>query len=360
MERFNNILMFCPTLWGNNIVRTYPFVRALGGRRIIVAGWLKKGKSIYEPYKGRMNFLPLRTGARLPYDLLKLMRAARKADVIHCFKPIWSSMLPAWALSKLFRKPLVLDIEDLDWKPGGMPSLNSLSHFIAKKVRVKTVHSTALQRLWGGKIIRTGADESFFETDRKGAEDVRKSLGLKGKFVIIFAGAIRPHKGFEILAEAVKKLPNNVVLLSVGAADETSVRALDAVRRDISDRLVTVSPQPFEKMPSFLAASDMVVLPQLQEESAEHQIPAKLYDAMAASKSIAVSDVGDMPEILGNTGIVFRAGDSDACTGAIRKVMDNPAGAEVMGKAARARCKRLYSADNIRQELLSAYSEASR
>jgi len=359
MKGANSILMFCSTLWGNNLARTYPFYRALGGGKVVVAGWLKRGKDIYGPYKGKMHFLPLRLGASLPLDLLRLLREAARADVIHCFKPLWSSFLPARTLSWLFRKPLVLDIEDLDWQPDGRFSLNSLSHGMAKKVRVKTVHSRALQKLWGGNIVRTGADEIFFADHVHGGKKIRELYGLRDRFVITFAGSLRPHKGFDVMAAALEHLPENVILMVVGASDETSKAMLDDYRTRLGERIMLIPPQPFDKMPDFLAAADMVVLPQLNNPTAEHQIPAKLYDAMAAGKPVAVSDVGDMPEILGGTGIVFRAGDADACAGAIRQVMENPEWAKELGNAARERCRGLYSTDKTREELLAAYEDAS-
>ena len=66
-----------------------------------------------------------------------------------------------------------------------------------------------------------------------------------------------------------------------------------------------VGPRPHSEMPSFLAASDMVVLPQRKTLFAKAQVPAKVFEAMAMGKPIISTSISDLPEILDRCGIVI-------------------------------------------------------
>ena len=76
----------------------------------------------------------------------------------------------------------------------------------------------------------------------------------------MFLGTPRPHKGLEDLIEAIKLLKDNDVLLVVVGVQENrySQHLVKLGKKTIGERFREFGLQPFEKVPEFLAAADVV------------------------------------------------------------------------------------------------------
>jgi glycosyltransferase involved in cell wall biosynthesis len=78
---------------------------------------------------------------------------------------------------------------------------------------------------------------------------------------------------------------------------------------------------------------------------------------MAMAKPILASRVGDIPEILGNTGYLVNPNSPGELAAQIRAIFDNYATALKLGERARERCKENYSIEQMSQTLKSLLSE---
>ena len=78
---------------------------------------------------------------------------------------------------------------------------------------------------------------------------------------------------------------------------------------------------------------------------------------MAAGKPIIVSNVGDLPAVVGDTGIVIKDGDVNECADAMLKVYNDPALAKKLGKKTRERCVKEYSWEALKEKTLQVYNE---
>jgi glycosyltransferase involved in cell wall biosynthesis len=67
----------------------------------------------------------------------------------------------------------------------------------------------------------------------------------------------------------------------------------------LPDRIHTLGFRHYREIPRLIAACDAVVVPQCQTDCAEHQVPVKLFDAMASGCPIVSTMVGDIPKVLG-------------------------------------------------------------
>jgi len=106
-----------------------------------------------------------------------------------------------------------------------------------------------------------------------------------------------------------------------------------------------------KNMPLYLDAGDLVVLPMRRTLLAESQMPIKIFEAMAMAKPIIATDVGDLPMMVQDCGMVVTPGDRKALASAICRVLENPDRAEAMGQAARDRCVQFYSKDVTEKKL---------
>jgi glycosyltransferase involved in cell wall biosynthesis len=98
----------------------------------------------------------------------------------------------------------------------------------------------------------------------------------------------------------------------------------------------------------------------LDTEAAQHQMPMKVYDAMAMAKPIVASTVSDLPMTLEGCARLVQPGNVDELAASIRDLLEHPAEAQKLGELARARCLEKYSMPRIAEALSEAVSRAVR
>jgi glycosyltransferase involved in cell wall biosynthesis len=155
----------------------------------------------------------------------------------------------------------------------------------------------------------------------------------------MFLGTPRGHKGVDDLVEAVGSLGPGVVLALVGVDPARS----GAPRWSASSHVRVIGEIPFDDVPRYLVAADVVAVPQRDTTDTVGQVPAKLFDAMALGRPIVSTSVSMIPEILEGCGVVVDPGDVAALAGAIKRLLDNPDEAATLGRRARERCEARYS-----------------
>ena len=225
--------------------------------------------------------------------------------------------------------------------------------------RLDTVLSTTtfLQKKFGGHIVHAGVDTEVFAP---ASEDVVRALKLKlnlppGKN-IVFGGVVRPHKGIELILDALVKIGNPVYrLLIVGPTNE-HVKELLAVER-YQPHLIALGARPKEEMPLYLNLADLMVLPLYDNLLAQSQMPCKVFEAMAMGKPVIGSAVSDLPLVLEGCGKVVPPDDVGALAEAIQGVFEDEELATEMGRKAREKCVREYSAGVTREKLLEIVGE---
>jgi glycosyltransferase involved in cell wall biosynthesis len=98
-----------------------------------------------------------------------------------------------------------------------------------------------------------------------------------------------------------------------------------------------------EKMPEIVSAAHVVVVPQRDTVTAQAQFPIKLTDGMAMAKPILSTRVGDIPEILADTGYLVAPGAPEQIAEKIQWIFQNLEVANAQGRQARERCVAYYS-----------------
>jgi glycosyltransferase involved in cell wall biosynthesis len=206
-----------------------------------------------------------------------------------------------------------------------------------------TVCCTALQERFGGTVIPQPVDAELFDPARTDRATARRRFGFDGP-TVLFPGVPRPHKGLEVLAEAVARVP--------GARLAVTCRPEDLAgpgwdRAPIA-RLPLV---PYPSVPELYAAADVVAIPQLDTEAAQHQMPLKAADAMAMARPIVASAVSDLPIVLDGCGRLVAPGDAEALASAIVELLADPDEARELGRRARARCLEHYTLEQVGAKL---------
>ncbi len=255
------------------------------------------------------------------------------------------------------RRPLILDIDDWElgffyrggaWgrvgralnlaDPNGLAWTWAMERLVGRADAL-TVASRFLEARFGGALITHVRDTDAWDPARYDPAWARKALGIERQRLVMFLGTPRGYKGVDDLVEAVGRLGGEVVLALVGADPESP-----AVRRWAARPHVRTVPEiPFDDVPRYLVAADVVAVPQRATTDTVGQVPAKLIDAMALARPIVSTAVSMIPEILQDCGRVVEPGNAAALAAAISDLLGHPAHAAALGAAARRRCAERYS-----------------
>ena len=165
----------------------------------------------------------------------------------------------------------------------------------------------------------------------------------KGKVTFGFAARMEEIKGSAILIEAFAdayKLSDNVLLNIAGDGSQRHKLAARAKALNIASRYryhgVYTHP---EDCRAFMESLDVFVMPSFSEGT-----PNSIVEAMACGKPIIASDVGGIPDVIGDdAGIRVAAGDIGGLTQAMLALARDPELRHRMGAAARKRYEELFA-----------------
>jgi len=102
-----------------------------------------------------------------------------------------------------------------------------------------------------------------------------------------------------------------------------------------------------------------VAIPQLDTLAASHQMPMKVYDAMAMGRPIVASTVSDLPVVLKDCARLVPPADVGSLAKAMEDLLRNPFEAQELGQRARAKCVQEFSMERVGEALRAAVNQAS-
>jgi glycosyltransferase involved in cell wall biosynthesis len=158
------------------------------------------------------------------------------------------------------------------------------------------------------QVVRAGIDTERFNPSLDGYA-MREKLGLcKDDVVLFFMGWLYTFSGLREVALELAKVRDeypSVKLLIVGEGDLH--HELQRIKKDYSlQQLVLVGWQPYEKVPEFIAASDVCLLPAYNNEVMRNIVPIKMYEYMACGKPVIATKLpGILKEFGEGNGVVY-------------------------------------------------------
>lgn len=195
-----------------------------------------------------------------------------------------------------------------------------------------------------------GVDARRFSPE---GEDLRDRYKIvSGDIVIGYTGLFRPQRGIEILIKAFKTLNKKTYrelkLFIVGSGEADYEKKLRAMAKD-DENIIFTGEVPFNIMPSYLRTCDIMVSPQILLNGKNfHQSPIKLYEYMAAGRSIIASNIGQINDVIkdGYSGLLFESGNIKSLLGRLSDLISNCDLRKALAENARKEALELYSWEN--------------
>jgi len=168
------------------------------------------------------------------------------------------------------------------------------------------------------------ADESvFYPADPPGT--LRRELGLEGRFVLMYAGALGAPQGLDSLISACARLRDRpefaCVILGTGTAEGRLRRAASDLG---CDNVHFVGSRPKSEMTDWMALGDLHLISLSRSPLTEATTPSKVQATLACGRPMLVAAAGDAVEVLrrSRAGWACAPGDVDGLELAIREAMD--------------------------------------
>lgn len=178
-------------------------------------------------------------------------------------------------------------------------------------------------------VVPNAVDADALGATRPSSLPSRRARGLEGAYVIGFLGSFFAWEGLALLIEAMPAIlrhrPEARLLLVGAGVEEPALRAA-AARLGLEREVIFAGQVPHAEISALYDVVDLLAYPRLPMRLTDMVTPLKPLEAMAMGKAMVASDVGGHRELItdGETGILFRAGDRDALTAAVLRVIEDP------------------------------------
>jgi glycosyltransferase involved in cell wall biosynthesis len=317
------------------------------------------------------SLLPFRV-VRRP-GLISLFRLFREADIIH----LAGAMMIPMILGKLLRKPIVIEHHGFQpICPNGQllfqPTQTACpGHFMAGHFD-KCIHCNAslgsmqaitmwlltfprrwfcqhiavnvLPTAWLGSQLRLNRMETIVHGLPR--TDLVRISTIPSKPLFAFVGRLVTTKGVRVLLEAAQRLKAKGLEFKVKIAGQGPDRGLlEDFSRELGlqncvEFLGYVSPEALSEV---LSNASAVVMPSLAGEV----FGLSAAENMSNGKLVIASDLGSLSEVIGDSGMIFPAGDSVALGHRMEEVIANPDTIRRLGRAAHERIAERFALESM-------------
>jgi glycosyltransferase involved in cell wall biosynthesis len=194
-----------------------------------------------------------------------------------------------------------------------------------------------------------------FGVDPEVYRKVTSGVQHHAAFVIGYVGRLVEEKGVQVLLRAMAGLDGAWQLRIIG--DGPHRDALDALCGELSikPRVVMEPWAPSVEMPRKLGDLDVLVLPSLTRSNWKEQFGRVLIEAMACQVPVVGSSSGEIPNVIGDAGLIFPEGDHDTLRKRLSRLMGDVGLRAALGERGRARVVERYSQERVAAQTYEAY-----
>jgi glycosyltransferase involved in cell wall biosynthesis len=175
--------------------------------------------------------------------------------------------------------------------------------------------------------------------------------------VIGYVGRLVPEKGVDLLIDAVADLPGMWRLALVGEGAERPLLERKVRHLGLEGKVTFEGAIPPSRVPAFYREIDVLVLPSRSRPNWVEQFGRVLIEAMACQVAVVGSDCGEIPNVIGDAGLVFPEGDVAALRRCLTRLMREPQVLRRLCQSGRQRVLEHYTQAHVAQDTVAVYRE---
>ncbi|MBW4636584.1 MAG: hormogonium polysaccharide biosynthesis glycosyltransferase HpsO [Iphinoe sp. HA4291-MV1] len=214
-------------------------------------------------------------------------------------------------------------------------------------------------------IPQLGVNESLFTPTLQ--PELGNKLGIQqDDFVVGFVGRFVQEKGLLTLVNALASLKEKswkCLLLGRGPLQLELMNK--AAEYNIKNRIILVESVPHDKVPNYINLMSTLVLPSEKNHNLKNitsvgwkeQFGHVLIEAMACKVPVIGSNSGEIPYVIGNTGLIFPEGDAKMLADCILQFIEKPELAKHLGEMGYQKAITHYTNKALAQQQLEFYKE---
>ena len=168
-------------------------------------------------------------------------------------------------------------------------------------------------------VLPLGVDTASFVPSAERRENGRRKFGLDG-FVVGYVGRLTAAKGIFDLLGALARVGPDFRLLVIGDGPDKESFLRCAEQLGLAGRVTLTGVVPHSDVPGVLPAMDAMVLPSHTTRTWKEQFGRVLIEAMACGVPVVGSDSGEIPQTIGEAGLVFPEKDQAALADALARL----------------------------------------
>ncbi|MBS1789486.1 MAG: glycosyltransferase family 4 protein [Acidobacteria bacterium] len=269
----------------------------------------------------------------------------RRPDVVVGTSPQFFCAVAAYYLSRIKRVPFIFEVRDI-WPQSAIEmgvlknrrlirALEAIEMHLYKQAAliVPVAESTREYLLGKGvapekiKIITNGVDAGYLASDSIAPEEVRRELGLDGKFVVSYIGTHGMAHALDVVLDVADRFRHDPDLhfLFIGeGAEKANLKKLAATLS--LTNLTFLDQQPRERLLGYYRASDVSLVPLRRLTIFRKVLPSKLFELMGVGCPIICSVEGEAARLVeqAEAGLCIEPENADALFGAINRLRAEP------------------------------------
>ncbi len=177
------------------------------------------------------------------------------------------------------------------------------------------------------------------------------------QFVVGYVGRLLFDKGLGVLIEAIASLPPSYRLRLVGGGPDREALGQLAASKGVAQRVEFAGAVSSQEISEAFAAMDAMALPSLTRKNWKEQFGRVLIEAMACETPVIGSDSGEIPNVIGDAGLVTPEGDAQALAAALARLSSDPALRADLARRGRQRVLDRFTQEQVARRTVALYHE---
>jgi glycosyltransferase involved in cell wall biosynthesis len=173
--------------------------------------------------------------------------------------------------------------------------------------------------------------------------------------VIGFISRLVEEKGIFVLLAALAGLSCNWRLHVVGSGPREQDARRRAAELGLADRIVWERGVPSTRIPERLRTFSVLVQPSVTRRHWKEQFGRALMEAMACGVPVIGSSSGEIPNLIGDAGLVFDEGNSEALRAALRRLLEDTELQSELRQRGRTRIMERFTHQRIAERTVEVY-----